>query len=112
VSGGFEPCRHFNFEVLAEVARLLPLGATASGDPTVEPTGYSLSLRVLCSDCREPFVFRGLPVGLSPVRPMTSVDGLELRAPLTPQRDGSASGHDGVQLLRQPNRRERRHPGR
>jgi hypothetical protein len=70
-------CEQEDFEVHAEVSRL----TDTEGGPV---TGYAADLRVNCTRCKEPFRWNGLPVGLSPARPMVSVDGLELRAPLAP----------------------------
>jgi hypothetical protein len=46
--------------------------------------GFSASVFVRCTDCDERFRWIGVPAGLSPHRPMCSVDETELRAPLRP----------------------------
>lgn len=65
-------CPHMNFNARVAVNRLEDVGRFTA-DVTIE-----------CADCGEPFHFKGLPMGSSPDRPMVSVDGLELRAPIGP----------------------------
>lgn len=68
-----EPCVHLDFAAEVEVNRF-------------EDTGrFNVEVRVRCRACDEPFRFLGLPSGLLTERPATSVDGLELRAPIEPQ---------------------------
>lgn len=72
------PCPHLNFEACVAVNRL-----TANDtDPTV--IGYSADITVKCADCAEPFRWTGVAAGLSPVRPMCSIDEATLIAPLRP----------------------------
>ncbi|MEU7381540.1 hypothetical protein AB0A91_16360 [Streptomyces sp. NPDC042207] len=72
------PCPHENFDAYVAVNRL-----TASDtDPTV--VGYSAGIKVHCRDCGEPFRWTGVPAGVSPRRPMCSIDETELHAPLRP----------------------------
>lgn len=73
-------CPHENFEATVVVGRL-----TETEGGTV--AGFSADIRVMCADCREPFCFRGAPLGLSQYHPTQSVDGLELRAPVHPISD-------------------------
>lgn len=79
-------CEHASFEATVEVNRLLNDG---------EVVAFSADVRVSCADCDEPFVWSGLPVGLSPLRPMVSMDGRELRAPLRPSSSPPDFGRIG-----------------
>jgi hypothetical protein len=73
-------CKHESFIGDMKVARL-----TEDDTPDAEITGYSMDVRVKCSQCDLPFEFIGLPQGYSVFQPMVSVDNLELRAPIKPQ---------------------------
>lgn len=70
-------CQHEDFLVKANVTRL-----TDSENGPV--TGFDASIKVNCAQCEMPFQWLGLEKGSSPFEPMTSVDTLELRAPITP----------------------------
>lgn len=70
-------CPHENFTASVEVNRL-----TASDDDAV--IGYSADITVNCIDCGEPFRWTGLQAGLSPQRPMCSIDETVMSAPLRP----------------------------
>lgn len=70
-------CQHVNFVSRASVGRL----TDGEGGPV---TGYSVDIRVHCSDCNLPFRWRGLAAGHHFAEPRVSADGLELRAPLEP----------------------------
>jgi hypothetical protein len=83
-----QPCEHMNFDVLAEINRLVD---TEEG-PT---TAFSVDLKVWCRDCSEPFVWMGLPAGLNPAQPTVSVNGLEMRAPIRPGSSASDFGLGG-----------------
>lgn len=83
-----EPCQHEAFEATVEVNRLMK----ASDGPV---TGYSASVTIWCADCREPFQWIGVPIGLSPRSPAVSLDGRELRAPLRPASARPGFGEDG-----------------
>jgi hypothetical protein len=72
-----ERCEHRNFYVRGNVTRL-----TDGDDGPV--TGYSVDFTVWCDVCKEPFVFIGLPAGMSFKEPMVSVDGREARMPIAP----------------------------
>lgn len=72
------PCEHRHFEAVVGVNRLY------DGDEVGPPDGYIAEIRVTCIDCGEPFRWNGVQAGLSPARPMCSVDEVELRAPLRP----------------------------
>lgn len=69
-------CRHEDFGATVEVARIVP--------DQPGPMAFSASIRIVCSRCLVPFEFLGLAAGMSPIEPMTSVDRLELRAPIVP----------------------------
>ena len=70
-------CPHEDFAASVEVSRLTKV----DGGPV---DGYSADIRVSCAACGEPFRWIGATAGLSPARPMCSVDETELRAPLRP----------------------------
>lgn len=70
-------CPHENFACVVEVNRL----CATEGGPV---DAYSADIRVHCADCDEPFRWIGPAAGMSPLRPMVSVDETELRAPLRP----------------------------
>lgn len=72
------PCPHENFDAYVDVARR----TKSDTDSTV--VGYSAEIKVNCRDCQEPFRWTGVQAGLSPARPMCSVDETELLAPLRP----------------------------
>ena len=72
------PCPHEDFSAVVEVSRI-----TASEDDSTV-SGYCASITVTCAQCGEPFRWAGVQAGLSPQRPMCSVDETELRAPLRP----------------------------
>jgi len=74
------PCEHLNFAAQVNVARL-----TDGDDGPV--TGYSADVEIICADCREQFVFIGLPGGYSPTEPMVSVDMTEARLPIRPSSE-------------------------
>lgn len=49
------------------------------------PLRFHADVRIACADCREAFRFLGCESGLRWDRPMVSIDGLELRAPIEPE---------------------------
>lgn len=68
-------CRHEVFAASVNVNRM-------------EDTGcFAADIVIRCVQCDEPFRFLGLPAGISFERPMVSVTGCELRAPIEPQGD-------------------------
>lgn len=71
-------CPHLDFNASVEVNRL----TTSDDDPTV--IGYDTSITVWCAACEEPFRWIGVQAGMSPAKPMCSVDETELRAPIRP----------------------------
>lgn len=66
-------CRHEDFRAEVKVTRLLDTGA------------FMAEISVECSQCGEPFRFRGVDAGLNFERPAVSIDGLELNAPIEPE---------------------------
>ena len=48
------------------------------------PDTFAADIRIKCADCGVPFRFKGLPGGSSPSKPMVSINGEELRAPMEP----------------------------
>lgn len=44
-------------------------------------------ITIECEQCGEKFRWSGVPSGFDVLRPMSSIDGLELRAPIEPQGD-------------------------
>lgn len=72
-----EPCSHFEFEGFTEFTRM-----TESDYGQV--IGYSVTLRARCKDCKLPFMFKGLPGGLSFRHPTTGTIPYEARLPLEP----------------------------
>lgn len=70
-------CQHVNFHADVDVNRI------EGKDKAI--SGFTADIRVKCNDCGLPFEWVGIPVGSSPLRPMASVDFLELRAPLVPR---------------------------
>ena len=71
-------CEHLEFEARVEVGRL----TEGEGGKV---TSFSADVRITCTDCGKPFLFVGVPFGLSPNQPTVSVDGQELRCPIIPQ---------------------------
>lgn len=72
-----QPCPHVEFDAMVAVNRL-------NATDTTPADAYSADIRVWCSRCGEKFRWIGVPAGLSPARPMVSVDESELHAPLRP----------------------------
>ena len=71
-------CQHLNFYANVNVARI----------EDVSPMQFYADITVVCTDCKEPFRFIGVPAGLNPSQPMMSPDGRELRAPIEPLSRG------------------------
>lgn len=80
-------CAHEDFMATVDVARV------AANEITGPIEGFYAEIHLHCAHCAEPFVFRGVPVGLSQARPMMSADATELRVPCLPQ---SADPHFGM----------------
>ena len=81
-------CKHENFRVDANVARIEDVGA------------FSVDLRIRCTDCDEPFEWVGLPNGYSPYSPTVSIDSQEMRAPIVPQGSKPPEGLAGFRVTR------------
>lgn len=81
-------CEHEDFVATVDVARI-----TEVEEGTV--AGFYAEVRIHCVVCDEPFVFRGLPIGMSQAEPRMSPDGTEVRLPILPQ---SADPHFGLGL--------------
>jgi hypothetical protein len=76
------PCYHPGASVLTGFGRI---GQGGDDDPTPGmPAAFVLEIHVECDTCGEPFVFDGVPAGLSFDAPSVSLDGRELRAPVRP----------------------------
>jgi hypothetical protein len=75
-------CEHLAFSSECTVTRL-----TEGDDGPV--TGFRLDVQVTCDGCGERFVFLGL-AGASTERPLSSADGLTLRAPIVPEATGQS----------------------
>lgn len=71
-------CPHHKTEITAHVMHL-----TKGPDGPVE--GYSVELRLNCTECGDRFQWIGLPMGYSPGQPMSDVEGFVLRAPVRPE---------------------------
>ena len=82
-------CEHHEFAVSARVARV-------TGEDGGPVTYFSLELNVECVDCGEAFEFQGAPCGYSPYRPMCSLDGRELCAPIMPAGQTVPEGLPGT----------------
>lgn len=78
-------CPHEQFRAQVNVGRMLDTGK------------FIADIQIHCVNCEEPFRFIGLPAGVDFERPMVSIDGLELRAPIEPELEtrlhASASFH-------------------
>jgi hypothetical protein len=70
-------CEHEDFEVYAVVNRI----SKDEGGPI---SHYNAEIKVRCRHCETLFEFVGLPLGVSPYRPTVSMDGFEMRVPITP----------------------------
>lgn len=73
-----EQCEHNNFESNVGVGRI-------TNDITGVVENYVADIRIQCKDCKTPFQFIGMPLGVSYDKPMMEVDGLEARLPIAPQ---------------------------
>ena len=72
-------CEHESFYTTAKIARLTD---KEDGGPV---TGYHIDIEVMCDDCKEPFHFVGIPMGMSLVGgAMVSVTGLVLNCKISP----------------------------
>jgi hypothetical protein len=74
-------CQHEEFKARVAVNRMIDTGRFMA-DITVE-----------CAQCGEPFRFVGVAAGLNHEKPLASIDGLELRAPIEPQGEPRLLSH-------------------
>ncbi len=76
-------CTHPQFQHHVAVNRI-----TADDTPAGPVTAFMADVHIWCADppvgCGRPFQFLGLPFGLSYDHPMSSPNGTELRAPISP----------------------------
>ena len=72
-------CTHLDFDASVNVFRLL------DNEDETKVTGYTAEIKIKCHHCDLPFEFIGVDAGMMPDRPMASVDGQELRAPIRPR---------------------------
>lgn len=70
------PCEHKDLVCSSMINRI----PATDGGPMVFIAEISFS----CADCKQPFHFSGVHQGFSFKRPLTSADGIELRAPIAP----------------------------
>ncbi len=76
------PCYHPDADVMVGFGRI---GEGDDDNPTPGmPTAFMIEIKLTCKACDEPFVFDGVPAGMSYDSPAVSVDGTELRAPVRP----------------------------
>jgi hypothetical protein len=66
-------CEHKNFRAEVDVNRLEDSG------------GFAADIRIRCAECDLPFVFGGVECGFSFQKPMCSMSGQELHAPIAPK---------------------------
>lgn len=66
-------CIHEDFLATVNVGRILDVGK------------FVADIAISCKVCGEPFRFVGVAAGLSYDRPLVSIDGLELHAPIEPE---------------------------
>lgn len=76
-------CAHKQFEARVNVVRLSDAGRGR----------FTTEINIRCAACKEPFRWLGAKPGLSPYKPMVSIDGLELRAPIEPQGTPRLASH-------------------
>lgn len=74
-----ETCYHENFAVQVDIARI-----EDEEKPFSLPKHFFADIKIECADCGLPFSFIGVPSGCSPLQPMVSPTGVELRAPIQP----------------------------
>jgi hypothetical protein len=86
--GDHGPCDHPDFVARVDVNRL----SDTEDGPIV---GYSADVTIRCTACDEPFVFIGVPFGVSPTHPTVAIGGKELRCPVRPASAPDGWGEDG-----------------
>jgi hypothetical protein len=85
-------CAHENFAGDIAVHRLIDTGK------------FTADITIKCAECGEPFRFIGLEAGARFDRPMVSIDGLELRAPIEPEGEHRLMGSASFQMPKIPTR--------
>lgn len=85
-------CPHADFQASVSVHRFLDTGK------------FMADVLVRCARCGEPFRFVGVPSGLDFERPMCSIDGLELRAPIEPQIEAKLHAAASFHVPKAPER--------
>jgi hypothetical protein len=81
-------CQHEDFVANVIVNRI----TSVEDGPT---TSYQAEVKIECLACHEPFVFVGLPTGMSPRQPCVSIDWTELRCPVRPESAPEGWGEAG-----------------
>lgn len=84
-------CAHLQFNVVADVARVLHEGKEL-------PAYYHVDIRLNCRDCGAAFEWHGLPYGFSPYQPSVSIDNQELRVSAMPKGETIQSGLPGFRV--------------
>lgn len=73
-------CKHLNFQVMAEVGRLVEQQEIDAGmEHLVKPIALAIDIKVHCRDCGGLVHFTGLPVGVSKFGATVSADYKEAR---------------------------------
>jgi len=73
------PCVHEAFTITSRVARMEDREGLIGN--------FMLEMRIACTQCGLPFVFGGVPPGLSFTGPRVSIDGTELNIPIEPENE-------------------------
>jgi len=82
-------CKHEDFRADIAVNRLEDSGA------------FVADIRIHCTQCKEPFVFPPLPVGLVCDEARINMDGTELRLPLKPKSQMHWNAFAGFNVRRE-----------
>jgi len=73
-----QKCDHPNFKATVDVARI-----TSNTDET-KVIAFKADVDIKCAECKESFVFVGLPQGLTQQHPTVSISGETMSAPIEP----------------------------
>lgn len=76
-----ESCKHIHFSSSVYVNRIV------EKEDDQDAKSFSICVKINCADCREPFVFMGLPFGYSEWQPSMSPDRIEARLPIAPKTE-------------------------
>lgn len=79
-----DACPHEHLQVRADVNRIVADGLEGEAALTADPIAFDLEIALDCIACSTPFHFMGLPIGLSPAHPTSSLDGMTMTAPMRP----------------------------